>query len=460
MLALAFVAITQVQFHFVASEFSNAVYHVGCLTSRLPCTNSVFDKFWNEEYHVNQTDAAHLNEFKEIMGRVENAAPAPLPAPFPANYLAFYPSLRLRSKVMAAALESNSGKGFISRSSTVLSKDDRQRIGNIFDYFTRRLHPWWLSTGKQIANSKLKDMRLQMKKAKGEALASEMAAFLESTFSSKDVYLHAIPSPSPKSSEATANPVDNHFCMEVTDETEGTGAASIALHELVHSFYDAAPLKRHMELMDQFLASPEPAAQSFYEFLNEAIATGAQLLLMELSGVKDDDDPYHDPYIPRLGKSVVPILKQALAKRQTLFGGFANDYLTAGAAALGPDSRSAHFWLQSAGILTSEANRSLERSFRNEIHPRYTVNTLAEVNQFPNLNIVRLETYNEVAPDPVALEELELKSRRGFIYLMQRGTKAKIFLIAGRTQATVEEMIKALANVKEMPPEGLVIAFE
>jgi hypothetical protein len=457
MLALAFLAVTQVQFHFVGSEFSNAVYHVGCLTGRLPCTNSLFVKFWNEDHRASKTDGANLDEFKAIMQRVEDAAPSAVAAPFLANYAGFYPALRVRTSIMAAALESNSGKSFASRTSKVLSLEDRQRIGAIFDHFKQRLHPWWISTGKKVATSKLSLMRAQMKKMKGEALASEMAAFLESNFSSKHVYLHAIPSPFPKSPDATANPIGNHFCMEVIDKVDGPGSAAIALHELVHSFYDSAPTERHIELMNQFVNSTEPTAQSYYEFLNEAIATGAQLLLLERNGIKEDD-PYHDPFIPRLAKSIVPELKDALQKKTTLFNGFHANYLRAGSAELGAEAKSAHFWLQSTGILTSEKNKVLETDFREQVRPRFTVTREDELKQFSNLNAVRLMTYDELPSTPQVLSSL--RSHRGFVYVTPRGSKAKEFFVAGRDQAAIRDLLKKLVSEKQLPESGLVLSIE
>ena len=35
------------------------------------------------------------------------------------------------------------------------------------------------------------------------------------------------------------------------------------------------------------------------------------------------DEPYMDPYIPQLAKAMLPMLRAALAKRKTLYDGFA-----------------------------------------------------------------------------------------------------------------------------------------
>jgi hypothetical protein len=74
MLLLALVVAAPLHFHFDASEFANAVYHVGCLTGRLACTKTVYTKFWNEKYNVTREDGARFDEFRKIFEQLEDAA--------------------------------------------------------------------------------------------------------------------------------------------------------------------------------------------------------------------------------------------------------------------------------------------------------------------------------------------------------------------------------------------------
>src|SRR4051794_12822015 len=46
MLALALLAVLPLRFHFDASEFSNSVHHVSCLSGQILCTSSVYKEFW------------------------------------------------------------------------------------------------------------------------------------------------------------------------------------------------------------------------------------------------------------------------------------------------------------------------------------------------------------------------------------------------------------------------------
>ena len=94
--------------------------------------------------------------------------------------------------------------------------------------------------------------------------------------------------------------------------------------------------------MRQFAEAGDPSGQAFYMYLNETLATAVQILQAERQR-QTLDEPYTDPYIPRLAKAVLPILRTALAKRQTLYDGFARPYLAAARAELGDDADGLQF---------------------------------------------------------------------------------------------------------------------
>ena len=388
MLPLALLALAPLRFHFGASEFANATYHVVCLTGYAACTNEVFTKFWNEEYHVTPADGARLDEWKAVMGRLENAQPPFAPAPFLPNYSSYYPSLALRTRILSTAMASKSGADFARRADFVKVEDAR-RLGAVLDHFERRLHPWWKASGERYARKRIREIESQARKLGAVKLASEAAAFLETRFAEREVFVHAIPSPNPKSKNATAIPLANHLCVELTDSFEPAAAAAVSLHELIHSMYDAAPPERHAALRREFLNSAEPAALPFYEFLNEAVATGMQLLLLDRNG-KKDDDPYHDPFIPRLGMAAMPLIRDALSRRGSIFDGFAQSYLEAGGAALKEETQGPGFLLSSVCILPDKRPAEAEAVFQRVFAPRFTTTTEEECAKVPDMNTIRL----------------------------------------------------------------------
>jgi hypothetical protein len=289
MLFLAVAALAPLHFHVDLSEFANAVYHVACLTDRIACSKPIFAKFWNEEYHVTEQDGARFDDFRATMEGLENAAGDIPPAPFMPNFAGYYPPFRLRVRIVAAALGAKSAADFRRRVAPLADAEAVDHLARILDAVEKRLHPWWVSTGEPTVRPKLKGLEAQMKKLGAPALARDVAEFLEVGDAGRDVYLHAIPSPGFAGSDATASPTLNHFCMEIIHEFDAAAVTAIAVHELTHSLYELAPAEKKMALMQAFVASPDPAAQGLYMYLNEAVATAIQLLFLERNGQHDDD---------------------------------------------------------------------------------------------------------------------------------------------------------------------------
>src|SRR5258708_6628925 len=95
-------------FHFDATEFANAVYDTACVTGRLICSQDVYLRFWNENYHVTPEDGARFDEFGRIFDDLESAVGPGRATPFLPNDFSYFPALKARQRVVAAALGSKS----------------------------------------------------------------------------------------------------------------------------------------------------------------------------------------------------------------------------------------------------------------------------------------------------------------------------------------------------------------
>src|SRR5262249_47158035 len=156
MLFLALLAAAPLHFHFDASEFANAVYHVGCLTDRLACAKTAYTKFWNEKYSATREDGARFDQFRKTFEDLEDEAGKAQPAPFLPNYLSHFPPLRVRVRLVAAALNSRSPKEFRKRAAAYAKPEQVERLAQVLEYVEKRLHPWWVSTGRALAQQPIK----------------------------------------------------------------------------------------------------------------------------------------------------------------------------------------------------------------------------------------------------------------------------------------------------------------
>ncbi len=458
MLALALLAVTPLHFHFDASAFTNAVYHLACLAGKISCSSKIYADFWNTGYAVTALDGSKIEQFKRTMSKIESAAPEAPQSPFLGNYLSFYPALRTRSRILATAFEAGSAAKFRRRAEGFISKADAALLADSLAHFEKRLQPWWGSSGRQRVEGHVKLVGSRMKKGDLLPLASQVAMFVGADSRRRDIWVHAVPGPSTKTTAATATVLGNHFFVEVLPNDSADATVWKAMHELTHAFYDSAPLERHLNLMNQFLNSDQPAAQSFHAYLNEAMATAVQLLVLERQGVKDDD-PYRQPYIPRLARATVPILKQALAAGTTVYDGFAADYMRAGAAELKEGTSSPLFILSVAGVLASKNDEAAVQLFYDEFSPLFSVSTEKEWRGFSNLNAVRLGTFDEI-PDTAFPDVLELKQKRGFAWVEPHGSKGRVFMLGGRDAGALAEVVKRLAATASVSANGLLFSVE
>jgi hypothetical protein len=253
------------------------------------------------------------------------------------------------------------------------------------------------------------------------------------------------------------NPTLNHFCIEITKDFDLEGMASIALHELTHSLYELSPMEKKQALMQMFVDSSDASAQPLYMFMNEALATGVQLLLLERNGRKDDD-PYHDPFIPRLGQAALPLIRQALESKTTLFDGFASRYIVAGRKALDADADRIRLRFSCAAVL---GNSELTNVFFEQVPMRFFVTSEEERKLFARLNTVRVLTYEEAGQFASGIGELGEKMRhRGFAYIRRQSQKRQELFLIGLDKAAVVDLAKQLAEWKGPIGEGLIFTID
>lgn len=453
MLLLALVAITPLHFHFDASEFTNAVYQTACLTDRIACTKPVYARFWNEKMKPTREDNDRTDEFARIFRQLEHdAGPVP-PAPFLPNYAGYYPPLRLRVRLLAAALASKSAADFRRRAAAYAKPDQADRLARILEEVEQRLHPWWVSTGRAIVQPRVSGAARAMTRLGAPEMVRQVSGFLDVQESAPDIYMHLVPSPEFEGDRASANPNMNHFCLEVTKDFDAVGFGWIAVHEQTHSLYDLSPEEKKLALMRQFLDSPDPSAHSFYAFMNEAMATAIQLLLLERNG-KKDDDPYRDPYIPRLAQAALPLVREALAHKTSLFDGFAGPYIAAGRKQLGADADTVRFRFSAAAVLGDD---ELKGAFLEQIPVKFSTDSEEDAKRFPLLPAIRVLSYEQAAAFAGQIGKMpDASGQRAFACIRRTAPERETLFLVGRDAAAIGDLAKKLAASKEPAAEGIV----
>ena len=112
MLFLALIAAAApFQFHVDNAEFPNVVYHVCCLSDRVPCTKPQVDKFWHGELQWTPIDQRQLDAWNAALDGVAGRQVKPPESSFLPNYATFYPGSAAVRRIIAAGLDSRPHPG-------------------------------------------------------------------------------------------------------------------------------------------------------------------------------------------------------------------------------------------------------------------------------------------------------------------------------------------------------------
>lgn len=462
MLALALLAVAvPIQIHVDTALFPNATHHLACMSGRLPCTQASFEKFWQQQMRWGPADQTALDRWNATMKTIVARQPQPQSIPFLANFMAWYPELVVVKKLIAAGLAANSEADFRTKAAGLALPEEIEWLATSLGHFSKRLKPWWKETGRAYGESQRKAIEVQLRKLQADGLASKVATFFEAELPVRNFYMHLIPRADRASKDATATVAQNHMVVEMTDEMKPEGTVSIILHEMTHALYELAPIAKQRRLIGDFAGSSVPAAQALYAIMNEGLATAVQLDAIARAGQHDDDDPYHHPFIPRIGKANAAPLAAAMKQGTTLFSGYLSTYLEASAEALGPELQSPRFQLM-AGIVADFGEMKTALAAFRENFPMLSAASFSDRSTFPELNMVYLMPYDKLSVVVQAWPMISgfAKEHRGLVFTGPRGNKGRVYLVAGRDEATVVELVQKLAAIRTTVPEGLILTVE
>jgi hypothetical protein len=245
-----------------------------------------------------------------------------------------------------------------------------------------------------------------------------------------------------------------------------------AVHELTHYIYDRAPVQKQLALIRECVESGQPSAAGLYTYLNEAVAVAAQSLhasktvetRLTTSPFEKParDDEYHHPYVAPLGAAASPLVKEAMRAKRTLFQGFAARYLTAGTAALREKVREPQFVLAQVGLVVPENGDNLRTAYLQAMFPNASVQMRNErdANDLTNVHLVRLARYSALGDLEDRIPDMAtLRAQRGFAYALPRASSSRVYVLAGRDDQAIIDVIKKLAGLKELPSAGLLFSL-
>ena len=420
-----------------------------------------FEKFWHGDLHWTNGDQHQLDAWKTALDGVAGRQTKPPESPFLPNYMVYYPEMAAVRRILAAGLDSRSPAEFRKRASTLASSKEIGQLSAALAHFQRRLRPWWKAKGQRYGVARQQPLQMVMNAPGVAATSDRIARFMESEIASREFKSDLIPRNAPRSDAATATFIGNHLLVELIDMFKNPeDLMPLMMHELTHALYELAPLRVHQKLIQDFAAASEAQSQALYAILNEGIATGVQLSLLR-EAEQTDEETYRHPFIPRIGRAVTAPVAQALENGPTLFHGFLESYLHSSADEMKEEMSSPRFILLSAMLFRIGALDEAEKAYHADLAPLWSASPDLR-DRYSEVNLVFLITYDKL--DAIAGNWNEIvplsQQHRGFAFSAPRNRKGHVYVLAGRDDGAVAEVVTRLAAIRTSVEDGLVLTVE
>lgn len=451
-----------------ATEFANLAYQVLCLADELPCSKQTYQQLWQTRLDWNGEDNRQIARLHAIL----RALPAGYeePAPLPLNFPSYYPSLVKLHGLKSALLRAIDTRTAEANLAEVVGMEAAGRMTAVVDHFRPRFHTWWRAEGEAFAKNKPKEIARLFKKHALMDLAEQLAEGLAvPAIARRQPHLQLMVRPALGPHSAYGTQLADDVALELPEGDDLAESLGPAVHELFHYFYDSAPRQQHLALLEEFVANPDPAALSFYSYLNEALATAAGLqveervLGMETMRKRGRNANYAHPFIGRLGEATADLVRDRLSSGSPLLSGLADAYVRRGRAALGDLAASPRFLLAHH---TLQGNRDYMAAFQPLVAAMPAITTVSgadALDRFPRLNAIvlvkpvdlRQAWFERMAGAESVASLRELAAQRfAFVYAQPRAGARITYYFVAETEAELQPLLEVFAT-SDQPFTGL-----
>lgn len=470
-------------FHFRSRPIANLVWQLDSMAGLAQGDGGAYRRFWKDKFDWNAQDDQQLERWIELSKRYRRQSLSPIgDSPYPVNCPTPYSSnsgVARNQNVRIAALEATDLRDYQQRLLQAIPPRDAVKFGLIVAHFDPRFQKWWRSKGENAGEELVLNFKDAMHEYAMAELAQQLAAFTEAQLNpDHEVTFHLMVRPARYGDGIAGTQIRNHMIAEMGQREHAAPRLSLLMHELMHHFYDSAPVEKHTALVRTFLEAPEPHSMGLYTYLNEAIATAVGILVdarvqtpQRLVGhLADDRRVSLDRTAAKLAIGIYLNLEKHLRQRRTLFDGFAPIYIASGCKALGDFALGPQLELASRTIIVRNP-RALPamNEFVKRVHAITTLAGRRPLIEYQQLSGVvflltgelqwLLGTTGIIPKEARALIRKASAQNAAFVFGARRSNKAGVYVLIGDDQESLRAVQRQFA-ANQKPFAGVRFAIK
>jgi len=456
-------------FHFHSRPIANLVWQLDSMAGLAQGDGVAFHRFWKEKLDWTDEDEQQLDRWTELSKKYRRQSLSPVDGtPYPLNCPTPYiakDGVTRNQNVRIAALEATDLRDYQQRLLKAIPSRDAVKFGLLVAHFEARFQHWWKSKAEGAGSELVLNFKDAMHEYAMPELAQQLAAFTEAQLSpNHEVHFHLMVRPARYGDGIAGTQIQNHMIAELGQREQAPPRLSLLMHELMHHFYDSAPVERHTALLKSFLEAPEPHSMGLYAYLNEAVATAVGILVdarvqtpLRLVGhLADPRRVSLDPTAAKLGIGIYLSLEKHLRHHRTLFDGFAPMYIASGCKALGDFARGPQLELASRTVIVrNPAALPALNEFARRVRAITTLAGRRPLVQYQQLSGVvflvtgeldwLMSTTGIIPKDARAAIRNASQQHAAFVYGARRSNKASVYVFIGDDQESLKAVQREFA---------------
>lgn len=463
------------RYNFVYQPVSNLVYQLDCLSGQEHCSKEAYQRLW-QQLGSEPTDTQKLQQWQTLRQKysrqvtLEEVSTLPLPIRFE--------GVDLWRKIRIAALNAESLADYRQKLSQSMVYRDSLELSQLLQHFWPRFDKWWQQEA-EVQVTQVEAVVAQMEKAGLFRLIPKLQQFYNADIPDQGTLdFHFMWRPQGEPDGFFGEQVENHSIIELRPNQQLDYALGVVIHELCHYFFKSVAPAQQIALMQKFVNDADVDSLRAYNLLDEVLATtlGNGLSTQQLVSAErfqryrqSANSFYSDTWIDPAAKALLDIIPNHLSPQQNLHSdSFQQQYLSTLKRVLPEFSGNLVLGLRTLGLIYEgsegqEVAQYLQTLFKaglirttNALDSIQAVQLwqqsshLSGVLLVPQTALPKLKYWENLLGTPLLAELATLSQQhQGLVYGIQRNPKTHWYLVVGKNQEVLKQLVDALFKTKQ-----------